>query len=189
MGKINILSMKGSIIGIFITLIVILTIPLLFLLSHEARTLSSEKQQPTPTPARLTFSNGEGLIAGYVYHDNNKDGKREAEEKPFEDIKIQMKIVTEKNEEDGKTFDAVTDSYGYFSFRFPNTTATTYMLKVVVPQGYKTVDSNPLILSDLTPNMQKIVEFGLSPSGNVPLTPTRKPTATPKPTIEASPTP
>lgn len=179
--------MKGSIIGIFVTLILILTIPLLFLLSQESITLSNEKQEPTPTPAKLTFSNGEGIIAGYVYHDNNKDGKRESEEKPFGNIKVQLKTLTEENEGDTKTFDAMTDSYGYFSFRFPNLSSNSYMIKVVMPQGYKTIDSNPLILSDLKPNTQKIVEFGLAPSGNITLTPTRKPTV--KPTEEPSPTP
>jgi hypothetical protein len=187
MGKINLLSMKGSIIGIFITLILVLTIPLLFLLSQENRLLNSKKAEPTPTPATLAFAKGEGNIAGYVYHDNNRDGKREAEEKPFSEVKIQMKILSENTNEDYKVFDSITDSYGYFNFRFPSNTEESYMVKIVVPKGYKTVESNPLIISDLTPNTEKLVEFGLIPSGTVPLTPTRKPTATP--TESVSPTP
>ncbi len=188
MGKINILSMKGSILGIFVTLILILTIPLLFLLSQENKLLSNKQAEPTPTPATLAFAKGESIIAGYVYHDNNRDGKREAEEKPFKDIKIQMKILTEQTS--SKTYDSTTDSYGYFSFRFPSNSEESYMIKFVLPKGYKTVDANPLIISDLKPNTQKIVEFGLTPSGDFVPSPTHKPTVTPKPTTEEpSPTP
>lgn len=180
--------MKGSVIGIFVTLILILTIPLLFLLSQNNRLLSNKPAEPTPTPATLAFAKGESIIGGYVYHDNNRDGKRESEEKPFKDIKIQMKILTEQKS--GKTYDSTTDSYGYFSFRFPSNTTESYMVKIVLPKGYKTVDANPLIISELEPNTQKIVEFGLIPSGEVISTPSRKPTATPKPEAESpSPTP
>ena len=52
------------------------------------------------------------------------------------------------------------------------------MIKLVLPKGYKTDEANPLILSDLKPNTQHIVEFGLIPSGEVVLTPTKKPTPT-----------
>lgn len=181
--------MKGSLIGIFVILIIILAIPLLFLLSQESRQLISKQPAPTPTPATLAFANGESVIAGYVYHDNNRDGKREAEEKPFADVTIQMKILTENKNEKQKNFESTTDSYGYFVFRFPSSTADSYMVKLVLPRGYKTVDANPLIISDLKPNTQKVVEFGLAPSGDIPLSPTRRPTVTPKPTINASPTP
>lgn len=179
--------MKGSIIGIFVTLILVLTIPLLFLLSQENHLLSSKKAEPTPTPATLAFSNGEGVITGYIYHDNNRDGKREAEEKPFKDVKIQMKILTENNKKSNKTFENTTDSYGYFIFRFPSNSADSYMVKIVLPKGYKTVDANPIIITDMKPNTQKIVEFGLTPSGEFVPSPTHKPTATP--TTEISPTP
>lgn len=186
MGKINLLSMKGSIIGIFVTLILVLTIPLFFLLSQENRLASNKQAEPTPTPAALAFAKGESFIAGYVYHDTNRDGKRESEEKPFKDVKVQMKILTEQDDKSGKTYDSTTDSYGYFSFRFPSNTAESYMVKIVLPKGYKTVDANPLIISDLLPNTQKIVEFGLTLSGNVTPTPTRKPTTSPN---QATPTP
>lgn len=187
MGKINLLSMKGSIIGIFVTLILVLTIPLLFLISQENHLLSSKKAEPTPTPMAMAFAKGEGNIAGYVYHDNNHDGKREAEEKPFKDIKVQMKILTENGTDSHKVLDSTTDSYGYFNFRFPSNTSESYMIKIVLPKGYKTVDANPLIISDLRPNTEKLVEFGLTSSGEAIPSPTRKPTA--KPTEELSPTP
>lgn len=158
------------------------------LVTEQKKTSHTEKIQPTPTPAALTFSNGEGLITGYVYHDNNRDGKREAGEKPFADVKVQMKILTEGNTDQHVTFDATTDTYGYFSFRFPAKSEQSYMVKIVLPKGYKTPDTNPIIIADLKANVQKIVEFGLIPLSNVTPSPSRKPTA--KPTTEsASPTP
>lgn len=178
---IHFLSMKGSIIGIFVTLTLVLTIPLLFLLSQESKTLSSKNQEPTPTPATLAFANGESNITGYVYHDTNRDGKRETGEKPFADVKIQMKILTEVTSDKQKIFDSTSDSYGYFNFRFPSSSDESYMVKIVLPKGYKTATTNPLIISDLRPNTQKIIEFGLTPNGDIPIpSPTRK--VTPKPT-------
>lgn len=186
--------MKGSIIGIFVTLILILTIPLLFLLSQDSHLLSNKQPEPTPTPATLAFSHGQGVIAGYIYHDNNRNGKREAEEKPFEDISVQMKILKENKTENHTSFDLTTDTYGYFSFRFPSNASESYLIKLILPKGYKTVDSNPLIISNLKANTEKIVEFGLAPTSDILTSPSRKPqpkadpslTETPKPTIAPS---
>lgn len=182
----NFISMKGSFIGIFITLILILTIPVLFLLSQENKLLGSKQPNPTPTPIKMTFANGEGIIEGYVYHDTNRDGKREAEEKPFSDVKMEMKILTEDNSKQ-QTLDATTDTYGYFSFHFPSNSKDSYMIKLVLPQNYQTVDTNPVIVSDMQPNTQKIVEFGLALSGDITPSPTNKPTT--KQIGETSPTP
>lgn len=174
--------MKGTIIGTFATLVLILLLPLFMLISEQKKTSHSEVIQATPTPVTMTFADGEGIIAGYVYHDINRDGKRETGEKPIPSVKVQMKILKEGEPDQHTTFDATTDTYGYFNFRFPAKSQETYMVKVVLPQGYKTQDANPLIISDLKTNTEKIVEFGLIPLSNVTPSPTRKPTATEAPT-------
>jgi|SRR6185369_10363551 len=188
MGNFNIHSMKGAVIGIFATVILILIIPLLIVVSQERQTLHGRTPEPTPAIVLSTIS-GQASIAGYVYHDTNRDGERKEEEKPFKDVTIRMKVLKENGQEDKTLTEIKTDSYGYFSFRFPVDGVSSYMIKVVIPQGYQTVTSNPVIISDLKPNAQKIVEFGLAPSGDVPIpSPTRK--ITPKPTVvDISPTP
>lgn len=186
MANINFLSLKGGVIGIFLALMLILAIPLLFLLSQQTSMLSPQKTpNPTPTPIRMMFEDGSLTIAGYVYHDDNHDGERKAEEKPEKNVTIQIKQLTE-GQEDTTQLEAKTDTYGYFSFRVPVDEINSYMIKLVLPRGYKTVTSNPIILSELKPNTQNIVEFGLIPSGEFIPSPTRKPTATPNP---ATPTP
>lgn len=174
MGKMNFLSMKGSLIGIFVTLVLILSIPVLFLLSQENKLLGSKQPDPTPTPITMTFANGEGIIEGYIYHDINRDGKREPEEKPFSDVKMEMKVLSDDNTQQ-KTSDATTDTYGYFSFHFPSNSKDSYMVKLVLPQNYQTIDTNPVIVSDMQPNTQKIVEFGLAASGDITPSPTKNP--------------
>ncbi|HSA83497.1 MAG TPA: SdrD B-like domain-containing protein [Patescibacteria group bacterium] len=181
MGKVNLLSMKGSLIGIFVTLILILAIPILFLLSQEKALLSSEKTtDPTPTPVRMTFEKGSLQVAGYIYHDTDQDGERKSEEKPFKGVTVQMQQLKEGKGET-TALEEQTDTYGYFSFRVPFDNASSYMIKLVLPKGYKTVHANPVILSDLQPNTQNIVEFGLIPSGEAIPSPTKKVTPTKEP--------
>ena len=188
MGKLNLLSMKGSLIGIFITLILIIIIPVLFLLSQKSTMFTKKIPDPTPTPMRLTYSDGAAMLAGYIYLDTNRDGSRDEDEKPFEKITIQ---VTQLKEKTDNVFsqEQTTDTYGYFNFRLPIETQTSYMLKIVVPKEYKTAAANPIILSDLAPNQQQIVEFGLIPSGEAIPTPTKEPTPTetPAPIEETTP--
>ena len=131
--------------------------------------------------ATLAFAKGAAIIAGYVYHDTNHDGQRKEEEKPFDKITVHMKQLTERKNET-KAFEIQTDSYGYFHFRIPVDNISSYMIKIILPKGYKTVDSNPIILSDLKPNTQKIVEFGLVPSGEAVPSPSKKPLPTSQPT-------
>lgn len=176
MGNLNLLSMKGGIIGIFITLILILAIPLLFLLLQQRQAMSTKVVEPTPAPVTVSTvtSSGQGSLAGYIYHDNNANGQREEEEKPFDNVKIQLRILRENGDNTKSLMDTITDSYGYFSFRFTSEQTSNYMLKVVVPANYKAVNANPLIISDLKPNSQKIVEFGLVTFGDALISPTDK---------------
>ena len=187
MGKLNLLSMKCTLSGIFVTLILILLIPLLFLLSQETSLLSKKAAPtPTPTPTRLTFANGTTTITGYIYHDTNHDGQRGSEEKPFKAIPVQIKKL--KQGKDSQLFEAQTDTYGYFSFKLPLEEQTSYMIKIIPPKGYKTEASNPLILSELRPNLQNIVEFGLISNDEAIPSPSRKPTSlTPSPTTTVTP--
>lgn len=178
MGNFNPQSMKGVLIGIFALLILVLTIPASFLLLQQRQALSNKGIEPTPATLSATSqnaNNGQGSISGYIYHDDNADGQREDGEKPFAGVKIQMKILQPNGNDNQSTFETTTDPYGYFSFRFPVDPANSYLLKVVVPNNYKAVNANPLIIADLKPTMQKIIEFGLTPSGSLLITPTAKP--------------
>lgn len=194
MGRWNSLSLfKRILIGFGAIVVVILTIPLLVMLSQERKTLHTKAA--VPTPATLAFSSGFATITGYVYHDDNSDGERKEEEKPIAQVRILLEELSE-DDKDTVLSDTTTDSYGYFSFNFNVKSSNAYMVKVVLPKNYKTVDTNPIIISDLKPNGQKIVEFGLVPFGEaLTISPTRKPapkadpTLTETPTTVASPTP
>lgn len=175
--------MKSTLIGIFITLLLILLIPALFLLIQQRRTShpsASSQVQITPTLSPgLSSSRGQATIAGYIYHDTNQDGQRQAEEKPFANVKVQMKELKE-GEETHQILDAQTDSYGYFTYHFSIDSQNSYMIKIVFPKGYTTANVNPLIISEMQPNTQKLVEFGLIPNGEFIPSPIKK--ITPSPT-------
>lgn len=156
--------MKGMVIGIAATVILILVIPLLFIVSQEK--LTSHTSTPTPTPAQvLSFATGQATIAGYVFHDDNKDGERQEEEQPAKNIPVELRALKDTGQND-KTLTDMTDSYGYFSFRLTINTTYSYLVKIIAPKNAVVTTSNPVALSDMKPNMQKIIEFGLN-SGSV----------------------
>jgi hypothetical protein len=186
---------KKALLGIVAIFVLILMIPLLILLSQERQTLHGQIAEAEPTIQPISLFSGKTVIAGYVYHDNNKDGQREEEEKSFPDVLVQMKELKDTHEDGQILSEVKTDSYGYFSFRVNVNKTSSYMVKVFLPKHYSSVNTNPIILADLKPNVQKIVEFGLVPDEGMPTpTPTHKPvpkaTATPTSAqTEVTPTP
>jgi len=157
---------KVSIVGWFAGLSLLLTIPLALLLSQQSQEIQSNAATPTSKP--IAISPGFGFIAGYLYNDTDKDGEREPEEKPFPGVTVQIKQI-QKNTPASDVTPIVatlkTDASGYFKFRFANTSLQTsvYVVKVVLPDGYKTNTTNPLIVTDLPANNRKLIEFGLFP--------------------------
>ena len=163
---------KFSVLGLFAVLTLILTIPLVVLLSQQQQEVrgraSSESsgKSPTQPPSR-----GTNAISGYVYLDQNKSGQRDREEKPFPNATIKITQENKGNSGPGNsnnqdlTVEVTTDSHGYFKYAFPNLLpdSTTFRVLLVLPAGYKTITTNPTILTNLHKDEKKTVEFGLIP--------------------------
>ncbi|HZE86938.1 MAG TPA: SdrD B-like domain-containing protein [Methylomirabilota bacterium] len=161
---------KISLVGLLSGLVLFLLIPLLVLLLQQKQNFQTKAAESTSN----TLSPGLGFISGYVYHDDNKDGQRESEEKPFANVVINIKQIKD-NDTEGGISNMKTDSYGYFRFRFSLTSSSrsSYVVKLIIPSGYKTVDTNPVVIADSTLTTQKLIEFGLFPPKSLPtLSPT-----------------
>lgn len=161
----NFFASKASIVGLFAVLSAALTIPVVILTAQQPQTLRGNasgpeiNQQLSPTSA----SRQENIIiAGYVYHDQNRDGQRNNQEKPFPDGVIsitEMNKVTKEN----RIIELKTDNFGYFTYTASVTPSgdVDYIIKTVLPDGYKTITTNPVLFSELQNNKKQIIEFGL----------------------------
>lgn len=187
------LSSKLIIPAFFLIVVLLLTLPLTFLLTTRSQASQNQIVEPTPTPAY--FTPGPGIIAGYVYADENKDGERGNEEKPLQGITIQIKQL---NQKETKQTTLKTDSHGYFRARFTLNPAnpTSYAISVRLPANYEATNANPIIIADFRPGKDRIVEFGLFSNRPTPsitkklnITPkiTKQPTKS-KPTVTVAPT-
>jgi len=170
-------SSKVSIIGLFAILTLILTVPLVVLLSQEKQDLRGRAQETTAIPTKTPAAGSEmGFISGYVYLDANKNGERETEEKPFPNASIKVtqiqrngKTSADRNGNAGKVVNTVTplttDSLGFFKFRFSNIApdSITYTVELVLPDGYKTIATNPVVFSGMHKDAKETIEFGLFP--------------------------
>jgi hypothetical protein len=172
------LSSKASIIGVFASLILVLSIPLLVLISQqpqEQRSRASEISPPTQEPPPT----GSRVVSGYIYHDTNKNGEREPGEQAFPGVTVRIKQIQDpgvvgSQDQIATTTDIKADNNGYFRYRFPATqnSAASYSIKVMLPDKYKTITTNPVIIADITKNFQQIIEFGLFPIDSLPGTET-----------------
>lgn len=182
----KILSSKSAVLGLFTLLLVLLTIPTVLLFAQQKKSQKTITPQPTITPQAIMPSQEGGFIAGYVYFDQNNNEERESNENPTPNVLIQITQVNKNNSTADKkipdiTTQVQTDSNGYFKYRFSYsaTESTTYVVKLVVPDGYSASTTNPLVLPDLGRSSEKIIEFGIVGT----TTPTNIPT------IKISPTP
>jgi hypothetical protein len=198
---------RTSVVGLFMVISFVLTIPLAVLLSQERQDIRGKAAEPTqaiiaPTniPATTTSS-----FSGYVYHDTNQDGQRQLEEKPFPGVTIKLTYARKNGEKSNnekkdftETTDIKTDSNGYFLFQPANQLpdSLSYTIQLVLPPGYKTIDTNPVIFTKEHRNTKEIIEFGLFPfttpqlSATTP-TPTKvsiTPTISKQPSITVFPT-
>jgi hypothetical protein len=176
-------SSKVSIIGLFAVLTLILTVPLVVLLSQQRQDVRGRAAESTAIPTQTPTSQGNGFISGYVYVDQNKNGERESEEKPFPDAVIKITQIKRngdellnKQGEAGKVVNTVsevkTDSLGFFKFRFSNLNpdSLTYLVKLDLPSGYKTINTNPVVFSGIHKDGKEMIEFGLFPINAVAVT-------------------
>lgn len=162
-------SAKVSIVGLFAVLTFAATLPIALLLSQEKQDLRGKAAEITPnptTPSPNQFKPSSGIISGYVYYDDNKNGERDLGEKPYPGVTIKITQITNlyQNQEEQVT-PITADTNGYFKFHFsnPGSAPISYQIQLVLPDGYKTIDTNPMILSDLSENMKQNIEFGLFP--------------------------
>jgi len=174
-------SSKTSILGLFAILSIVLTVPLALLLSQQRQDLRQQAAEPTPSLQPLSQSQGQGSLSGYVYLDQNQNGERDMEEKPFSNATVRITQVSNNPQHSKPRNSNValkTDSNGYFIFKLSqsSTTSITYLIKVDLSDGYKTMNTNPVVFSSLPQNTQEIVEFGLY-NANIPT-----PSCMPRPT-------
>lgn len=158
-------SAKVSIVGLFAVLTFALTLPIALLFSQERQDVRSKAAEPTPNQQLETQTSGSVVISGYVYHDTNKNGERDLEEKPYPGVSIKKTTILLQTEEAQEDATVITDSSGFFKFHFSHhfPDPSSYIIKILLPDGYKTINTNPLIISDLPQEAKETLEFGLFP--------------------------
>lgn len=159
-------SSKVSIIGLFTTLVIILSIPLLLVVSQKTQDIRQRAAEPSPI--LLPIINNNGYISGYVYDDKNENGTREPGEEGIPGVQIKITQIsqtgnTRANANPDITTIVTTDSSGFFKYLLTNgpQTAPAFLIKLLLPTGYKTINSNPILLNNVHNDTQKIIEFGL----------------------------
>ncbi len=168
------LHSRTSVVGLFMVISFVLTIPLAVLLSQERQDIRGRGAEPTQPLLSPTNSPAKAIssFSGYVYHDINQDGQRQLEEKPFQGVTITLTYGDKNSEkrttgkkEFNETTEIKTDSNGYFLFQAPNQLPDSfiYTIQIVLPTGYKTIDTNPVLFTKEHRNTKEIVEFGLFP--------------------------
>lgn len=144
-------SSRASITGIFVTLVLILGLPLVVLITQERQDIR-QRAQENDTKVKITQN---GYISGYAYTDANRNGERESNEYGAVGINL---IITQTD----KNIVVTTDANGYFKYNLEN--AGNYIIRLQLPDGYKTLNVNPKILSNLNPDSKEILEFGIFPA-------------------------
>jgi hypothetical protein len=163
-------SAKISVVGLFAVLTFTATLPIALLLSQEKQDPRSKAAEITPSPLRQGSAGqagsgaSSGNISGYTYNDVNKNGERDLGEKPYPGATVMITQVTIDGQgESEQTSGLTTDTNGYFKFHFSNLnpSSVSYIVKLMLPDGYKTISTNPTHLSGL--EAKENIDFGLFP--------------------------
>jgi hypothetical protein len=159
-------SSKVSIISLFTILVILLTIPILLVFSQQEQDIRQSAAEPTPS--LLSPLDANGYIAGYVFLDKNENGEREAEEPGIANVQIKVTQINQTpTAGDNSNADLIsidtTDSSGYFRYRLTTVSPTnaSYSLKLLLPQNYKTINTNPVLFTNLPRNAKQLLQFGL----------------------------
>ena len=106
-------------------------------------------------------------IAGYVYLDQNQNGERDLEETGVSGGVIQIRPSSRSVNQGNLSTDVRTDSYGYFKYTTsPPLGAVNFSLTLIPPPSYKVTTQNPISRYGLSGRAKRIVEFGITDSGN-----------------------
>lgn len=158
---------KISIIGTFAILSFVLTIPIVVLFSQQEQHIQIGAQGPSPTfEVPNIAQTPQGTISGYVFYDTNKNGQRTSGEPGFPHATVTISSLKNgdyKSQDQTTVYTTKTDANGYFTYHLStsNSQTSTYFVTVTLPNGYKTLDTNPVIFSNLYDNNSEIVQFGL----------------------------
>lgn len=161
-------SSRISIIGLFTTLVIILSIPLLIAFSQQSQDIRQRAAEPSPNLLPPTININPGYISGYVFDDKNENGVRDSGEQGIQGVQIKITQISQINKAQTKTNPDITtiittDASGFFKYPLNNgpQSTPTFLVKLLLPTGYRTIDSNPVLLNNLHNDTQKILEFGL----------------------------
>jgi len=106
-------------------------------------------------------------IAGYVYLDQNQNGERDLEEKGVSGGVIQIRPSLRSLNQGDLSSDVKTDSYGYFRYIVSAPPrAVNFTITLLPPPSYKVTTQNPIYQHRLSGKAKRIVEFGITDSGN-----------------------
>lgn len=163
------ITSHASIIGIFISLTIILSIPLFIFASNEKQDI----RQRASTETNDEVSGG-GFLRGYIYIDENQNGKREYNESGGANISIE--IIQSELKSGNKDLrniltTIVSDSNGYFRYDFAGITAggpqvLNLVALIKLPAGYKTINSNPVSFDGIGTGAEEFMEIGIFPIRN-----------------------
>jgi hypothetical protein len=168
-------SSKVSIVGLFAVLTMIITVPALVLVSQNNQDPRSRASEITPSPTKTQSTQSMGFISGYVYLDTNRNGQREGGEKPYPNAVIKISGSNGNGVIDTDApAEIKTDALGYFKFTFPKNNKQHYIIKLDLPAGYKTINTNPVLLSDIQTKAQDVLQFGIFPLKAVVVPPSPK---------------
>lgn len=157
-----------SLMGIFISLTIILSIPLFIFASNDKKNMNqrasaadSSKRAPVNT----------GFLSGYVFIDGNRNGVRDYDEAGAAGIGIDINQSNRRRAETSITditTTVISDASGYFRYDFAGLTGHDVQVlnigvAVELPDNFKTINTNPMQLENIDGNSREVVEIGIFP--------------------------
>lgn len=165
---------KASIVSMFAIFSFILSIPVFILFSQKNQNGQSSAAEPTPTYEIPFVPSAAGSISGYVFNDTMKNGVRMGNENGIPNILITISVALKGKDQAVQipVYTAKTDQRGFFLYHLTNTNPESYIYTVTasVPNGFKTINANPVRFTNLHPNSKILVQVGLFHLAPLPVT-------------------
>lgn len=161
------ITSHASILAIFIVMLLFLSIPLIIFSSQTNQDIRQRAAKIPTSESILQPEGGNGYISGYVFIDENRNGERDFSEKSAEGVQLKIIQVDKKAADSGQasnlTAILTTDANGYFIFKFPYPFSNDVLINVelVLPEGYKTVNTNPIKISGVNNSTKQIISLGI----------------------------
>jgi hypothetical protein len=147
-----------TITGLFIILLLILAVPLIIITTQNPQDIRQRAAsiQKANQSANIPTQNTSSYISGYIYLDQNQNGEREHAEPGAPNIQLNI------TENSNTTVQVITNQNGHFKYQLTNTPVTQTEITLILPEGHKTINTNPRALN-IQNNEPQIVEFGIFP--------------------------